>query len=455
MVKHVISSILFLFLLQSGQAQITPWFLSTNAFKEWVQRNQIKEIVELNPEFENFESYNDYLPKLKSQKNTDLSQVEVHYSFDSFGELTTIKLILKKIRLSDSNYQLQKDEYNQLYQKFEDIPYTLTDSILKDFVLVKGLEHLNIKYHKKYNSALIHNKEVVSISGSIKKTTENYFASYEYYLLFKVNFQKGMFQSSESYYPGGADTQGLPYFNKTYFEMVRDSIYILKTHSFVPHWIDDRSMDMQIQETIENLYYFRKTLAGNSEGEFYTDTLGNYIFKNPTIKYFEIPKKSNTEFHFISEKSKTLISLFDPYFYNSALNSGASFGQSFHSPSSILNNEQIFLPIPKGEYILNRKLNENGLTIRDRFFQVINGKNQLIWDEKKTDEGYLRIQKTKKNEELQTYFIFTSDGSFEVVQNKIKDNEKIESKTRFKFTSNGFIAEQNGSTKMITYIVYK
>jgi hypothetical protein len=120
-----------------------------------------------------------------------------------------------------------------------------------------------------------------------------------------------------------------------------------------------------------------------------------------------------------------------------------------------LNNEQIFLPIPKGEYILNRKLNENGLTIRDRFFQVINGKNQLIWDEKKTDEGYLRIQKTKKNEELQTYFIFTSDGSFEVVQNKIKDNEKIESKTRFKFTSNGFIAEQNGSTKMITYIVYK
>ncbi len=454
MVKHLISSILFLFLLQSGQAQITPWFLSTNAFKEWVQRNQIKEIVELNPEFENFESYNNYLPKLKSQKNKDLSQVEVHYSFDSFGELTTIKLILKKIRLSDSDYHLQKDEYNQLYQKFEDIPYTLTDSILQDFVLVRGLEHLNIKSHKK-NSALIHNDEVVAMSGSIKKTTENYFAYYRYYLLFKVNFQKGMFQSSESYYPGSADTQGLPYYFKTYFEKERNSCYLLKTQSYTPEWIDDRSMNMQIQETIENHYYFRNTLAGNSEGEFYTDTLGNYIFKNPTIKYFEIPKKSSTDFHFVSEKSKTLISLIDTYFFNSVLNSRASFGQSFHSPSSILNNDQIFLSIPKGEYILNRKLDENGSTIRDRFFQVINGKNLLIWDEKKTDEGYLRIQKTKKNEELQTYFIFSSDGSFEVVQKKVKDKKIIDSKTRLEFTPNGFIAEQNGSTKMITYIVYK
>jgi hypothetical protein len=455
MVKHLISSILFLCILQTGQAQTTPWFLSTNAFKEWVQRNHIKEIVELNPEFTNYESYKYYISISKHLKNKNLSQVEVHYCFDSLGELTMIKVTLKKIRLSDSDYQLQKDEYNKLYQKFEDIPYTLTDSILNEFVPVKGLEHLNFKSHRKFSSALIHNEEVISLSGSIKKTTENYFAFYEYDLLLKLNFSKGMLQSLESYYPGSIDTQGLPYYYKTWFEKERDSSYLLKTHSYVPRWIDERSMNRHISDTIENLSYYRNVFIGITEGDCFSDSLGNLIQNEPLIQYLETPTKSGSEFHIFSNGSKTLISLFDAYFNNSVSNSRANFGQSFHFYGPNMEKDEIFTWIPKGEFISNRKLDENGLLIRQSFSQVIDGKNQIIWVEKKTKEGYMRIQKTKKDEEHLTYFRFNRDGNFEVVENKIKDRKIIESKNRLEFTNNGFIADQNGSTNKITYIVYK
>lgn len=453
--KQFLLAVLTFLLCSSVHTQSIPWFFSTPIFQEWQEANKVEGLIARHPEFASFQDYNNYLPKLAYRQNTELSQVEAHYSFDEQGDVKTVTIIRKEIRLSDSNYALNEDEYNQLCGEFKELPYALPANFLKESVPVQGLEHLNVKRHKRWGS-LTRNDEIISIGGSLPKFSDAYSAHYRYELVARIHFENGLFLSYETYYPGSADTGGLPYYTKVWFDEVVDSCSLLKVHAYTPGWEGDWGEKAIIKDTIVGLGYYRCLDNGLVEGEVFEDTIGTLIYGSPLIRMHETQKGRKTVFDMNIISFRHIYSIYDTYLEGLIPPSpNVSYLGWFHSGGGYFQRDDHLFASPtvKGEYQLIRKLDKNGNYKSEELFEINQGKKQLLWSGKKVEDGYAHERKKGRYASKITYFRSKEEGRFEVIQHQKVRKNLFKVDFRLVFEGGEIVTEENGSTKKVRYEV--
>lgn len=453
--KQFLLAVLTFLLCSSVHTQSIPWFFSTSIFQEWQEANKVEGLIARHPEFASFQDYNNYLSKLGYRQNTELSQVEAHYSLNEQGDVKAVTIIRKEIRLSDSNYALNEDEYNQLCGEFKELPYALPANFLKESVPVQGLDHLNVKRHKRWGS-LTRNNEIVSIGGSLPKFSDAYSAHYRYELVARIHFENGLFLSYETYYPGSADTGGLPYYTKVWFDEVVDSCSLLKVHAYTPGWEGDWGEKAIMKDTIVGLGYYRCVDNELVEGEVFEDSSGILIYGSPLIRARETQKGRMNVIDLNIMSFRHIYSLYDTYL-NAMIPSSpnVSYLGWFHSSGGSFNRNDLMFssPTTKGTYQLIRKRDKNGEYKSEALFEWIQGKRELLWEGKKVEDGYAHIRKRGRHAETITYFRSQEDGTFEVIRHQKVRNNLFKVDVHLTFEDGEIVAEENGSTKKVRYEV--